>query len=57
MSELTKLKIIFFLKFCAEAMFLPFLAIYYKSLGFNNATIGLYLAIPAIIGISLNLQR
>lgn len=54
MSELTKLKVIFFLKFCAEAMFLPFLAIYYKSLGFNNATIGLFLAIPAIIGISLS---
>ena len=36
MSEVTKLKILFFLKFCAEAMFLPFLAIYYKSLGFKE---------------------
>ena len=54
MSEITKLKLIFFLKFCAEAMFLPFLAIYYKSLGFNAATIGLFLAIPSIIGISLS---
>ena len=35
MSEVTKLKILFFLKFCAEAMFLPFLALYYKNLGFN----------------------
>ena len=54
MSEVTKLKILFFLKFCAEAMFLPFLAIYYKSLGFNAAAIGVFLAIPPIVGISLS---
>ena len=54
MSEITKLKMLFFLKFCAEAMFLPFLAIYYKSLGFNAAAIGVFLAIPPIVGISLS---
>lgn len=54
MSDVTKLKILFFLKFCAEAMFLPFLAIYYKSLGFNAAAIGVFLAIPPIVGISLS---
>ena len=54
MSELTKLKILFFLKFCAEAMFLPFLALYYKQLGFSEGVIGLFLAIPAIVGISLS---
>ena len=54
MKEITKLKILFFLKFCAEAMFLPFLAIYYKNLGFNNAAIGVFLAIPPIVGISLS---
>ena len=54
MSELTKLKILFFLKFCAEAMFLPFLALYYKELGFSEGVIGLFLAIPAIVGISLS---
>lgn len=54
MSEVTKLKILFFLKFCAEAMFLPFLAIYYKNLGFNNTQIGVFLAIPPIVGISLS---
>ena len=54
MSEVTKLKILFFLKFCAEAMFLPFLALYYKNLGFNTAAIGVFLAIPPIVGISLS---
>ena len=54
MKDLTKLKILFFLKFCAEAMFLPFLAIYYKNLGFNNVAIGVFLAIPPIVGISLS---
>ena len=54
MSEVTKLKILFFLKFCAEAMFLPFLALYYKNLGFNAAAIGVFLAIPPIVGISLS---
>ncbi len=54
LSNLTKLKILFFLKFCAEAMFLPFLAIYYKNLGFNAKVIGLFLAIPPIVGISLS---
>ena len=53
MSELKKLKIMFFCKFLAEAMFLPFLALYYKSLGFNEAVIGIFLAIPPIIGITL----
>ena len=53
MSDLTKLKIVFFFKFCAEAMFIPFLALYYKSLGFNEAIIGILLAIPPIVGISL----
>ena len=54
MSEVTKLKILFFLKFCAEAMFLPFLALYYKGLGFNAAQIGVFLAISPIVGISLS---
>ena len=54
MNDVTKLKILFFLKFCAEAMFLPFLAIYYKSLGFNAAAIGVFLAIPPLVGISLS---
>ena len=54
LSNLTKLKILFFLKFCAEAMFLPFLAIYFKDLGFNAKTIGLFLAIPPIVGICLS---
>ena len=53
MKELTKLKIIFFLKFMAEAMFIPFLALYYKSLGFSETNIGLCIAIPPIIGICL----
>ena len=53
MKDLTKLKIVFFFKFCAEAMFIPFLALYYKSLGFNESVIGIFLAIPPIIGISL----
>lgn len=53
MKDLTKLKIVFFLKFCAEAMFIPFLALYYKSLGFNEAIIGVFLAIPPIVGITL----
>ena len=53
MSDLKKLKILFFSKFFAEAMFLPFLALYYKSLGFNEAVIGLFLAIPPIAGITL----
>ena len=53
MKDLTKLKIIFFLKFMAEAMFIPFLALYYKSLGFNEGTIGLFIAIPPLIGICL----
>jgi len=54
MSEVTKLKILFFLKFCAEAMFLPFIALYYKNLGFNATQIGVFLAIPPIVGISLS---
>ncbi|MCR5462202.1 MAG: MFS transporter [bacterium] len=53
MSDLTKLKIVFFLKFMAEAMFIPFLALYYESLGFSEAVIGIFIAIPPIIGISL----
>ena len=53
MKDLTKLKLIFFLKFMAEAMFIPFLALYYKSLGFNEGTIGLFIAIPPLIGICL----
>lgn len=53
MSDLTKLKIVFFLKFMAEAMFIPFLALYYKSLGFSEGQIGLLIAIPPIIGICL----
>lgn len=53
MKDLTKLKILVFSKFFAEAMFLPFLALYYKSLGFNEAVIGLFIAIPPIVGISL----
>ena len=53
MKDLTKLKIIFFLKFMAEAMFIPFLALYYKSLGFSETTIGLFIAMPPLIGICL----
>ena len=53
MKDLTKLKLIFFLKFMAEAMFIPFLALYYKSLGFNEGIIGLFIAIPPLIGICL----
>ncbi len=53
MKELTKLKLLFFLKFMAEAMFIPFLALYYKSLGFSETQIGLCIAIPPLIGICL----
>lgn len=53
MSDLTKLKIMFFLKFCAEAMFIPFLALYYKSLGFSESSIGIFIAMPPLIGICL----
>ena len=53
MKDLTKLKILFFLKFMAEAMFIPFLALYYKSLGFSETNIGLFIAIPPLIGICL----
>ena len=53
MKDLTKLKIIFFLKFMAEAMFIPFLALYYKSLGFSEGVIGLFIAMPPLIGICL----
>ena len=53
MKDLTKLKILFFLKFMAEAMFIPFLALYYKSLGFTETNIGLFIAIPPLIGICL----
>ena len=53
MKDLTKLKIMFFSKFFAEAMFIPFLALYYKSLGFSEAIIGIFLAMPPIIGITL----
>ncbi len=54
MKDLTKLKIIFFLKFMAEAMFIPFLALYYKSLGFSETQIGLCIAIPPLVGICLS---
>ena len=54
LSNLTKLKILFFLKFCAEAMFLPFLAIYFKNLGFSAKVIGLFLAMPPLVGITLS---
>lgn len=53
MKDLTKLKIVFFLKFLAEAMFIPFLALYYESLGFSEATIGIFIAAPPLIGICL----
>lgn len=53
MSDLTKLKIVFFTKFLAEAMFIPFLALYYKSLGFSETIIGLFIAMPPLIGICL----
>ena len=53
MSDLAKLKVVFFLKFMAEAMFIPFLALYYESLGFSEAVIGIFIAIPPLIGISL----
>ena len=53
MSDLTKLKIVYFLKFCAEAMFIPFLALYYESLGFNATSIGIFIAMPPLIGICL----
>lgn len=54
MKDLTKLKILFFLKFMAEAMFIPFLALYYKSLGFSETQIGLCIAIPPLVGICLS---